>query len=92
MEEAGASNQTIRDKIDGREPEPDRIVPADCFGMGLLSLQRHPKFAGREGVVVGMGSPNSLRVKFDKLVMVQGIHRDYLVKAPVRNALLSRLR
>jgi ribosomal 50S subunit-recycling heat shock protein len=48
--------------------------------MSPLGLERHPSYGAREGVIVGMGSPNSMRVKFDDRVTVQAIHRDYLVR------------
>lgn len=85
-------SQVGRGAIDGREFDPDWIVPGDRVRMSGLGLQRHPKFSGREGVVVGMSSPNSLRVKFDGLLTAQAIHREYLVKAPVRSTSTSQSR
>lgn len=84
--------QVERGAIDGREFDPDWIVPGDRVRMSALGLQRHPKFSEREGLVVGMGSPNSLRVKFDGLVTAQAIYRDYLVKASAQNTSTSRTR
>lgn len=82
-------SQVDRGAIDGREFDPDWIGPGDRVRMSGLGLQRHPKFSGREGLVVGMGSPNSLRVKFDGLVTAQAIYRDCLVKAPARTTSTS---
>jgi hypothetical protein len=77
-------SQVDRGAIDERKCGPDWIATGDRVRMSALGLQRHPKFSGREGLVVGIGSPNSLRVKFDGLVTAQAIYRDYLVKAPAR--------
>ncbi len=63
-----------------RELEPDRLSYGDRVRMSPLGLERHPSYGAREGVIVGMGSPNSMRVKFDDRVTVQAIHRDYLVR------------
>lgn len=72
-----------------RELEPDRLTYGDRVRMSPLGLERHPSYGAREGVIVGMGSPNSLRVKFDDRVTVQAIHRDYLVR--VANALPQKI-
>lgn len=85
-------SQVGRGANDEREFDPDWIVPGDRVRMSALGLQRHPKFSGREGLVVGMGSPNSLRVKFDGLVTAQAIYRDYLVKVSAQNTSTSRTR
>lgn len=61
-----------------RELDPDRLTYGDRVRMSPLGLERHPSYGAREGVIVGMGSPNSMRVKFDDRVTVQAIHRDYL--------------
>lgn len=63
-----------------RELDPDRLTYGDRVRMSPLGLERHPSYGAREGVIVGMGSPNSMRVKFDDRVTVQAIHRDYLVR------------
>ena len=63
-----------------RELDPDRLTYGDRVQMSPLGLERHPSYGAREGVIVGMGSPNSMRVKFDDRVTVQAIHRDYLVR------------
>ena len=52
----------------------------DRVRMSALGLKRHPKYGDREGVIVGMGSPSSFRVKFDGRKSVQTIHHSYLVK------------
>lgn len=61
-----------------RDLDPDRLTYGDRVRMSPLGLERHPSYGAREGVIVGMGSPNSMRVKFDDRVTVQAIHRDYL--------------
>jgi hypothetical protein len=61
-----------------RELDPDRLTYGDRVRMSPLGLERHPSYGAREGIIVGMGSPNSMRVKFDDRVTVQAIHRDYL--------------
>ena len=63
-----------------RDLDPDRLTYGDRVRMSPLGLERHPSYGAREGVIVGMGSPNSMRVKFDDRVTVQAIHRDYLVR------------
>lgn len=65
-----------------RELDPDRLTYGDRVRMSPLGLERHPSYGAREGVIVGMGSPNSMRVKFDDRVTVQAIHRDYLERVP----------
>ena len=71
-----------------RDLYPDRLTYGDRVRMSPLGLERHPSYVAREGVIVGMGSPNSMRVKFDDRVTVQAIHRDYLVR--VANATPER--
>ena len=63
-----------------RDLDPDRLTYGDRVRMSPLGLERHPSYGAREGVIVGMGSPNSMRVKFDDRVTIQAIHRDYLVR------------
>lgn len=46
--------------------------------MSRLGRERHPKYGGREGLIVGRGTPSSWRVKFDDRKTIQAIHRDYL--------------
>ncbi len=65
----------------------ENTSPADLFHgarvrMSQLGRERHPKYGGREGLIVGRGSPSSWRVKFDGRKTVQAIHRDYLELAP----------
>jgi hypothetical protein len=76
--------RTMMYEID-RELEPDRLTYGDRVRMSPLGLERHPSYGAREGVIVGMGSPNSMRVKFDDRVTVQAIHRDYLVRVANAN-------
>ena len=73
---------TRRKIIDDRELDPDWLTYGDRVRMNALGLERHPKYGGREGVIVGMGTPNSVRIKFDDRVTVQAIYRDYLERAP----------
>ncbi|QUS42404.1 hypothetical protein RPMA_13700 [Tardiphaga alba] len=63
--------------------DPDWLTYGDRVRMSPLGLARHPTYGAREGVIVGMGTPSSVRVKFDERVTVQAIHRDYLERAPV---------
>ena len=69
--------RTMIDEFD-RELDPDRLTYGDRVRMSPLGLERHPSYGPREGVIVCMGSPNSMRVKFDDRVTIQAIHRDYL--------------
>ncbi len=69
--------RSMIDEFD-RELDPDRLTYGDRVRMSPLGLERHPSYGAREGIIVGMGSPNSMRVKFDDRVTVQAIHRDYL--------------
>ncbi|KZD21566.1 hypothetical protein [Tardiphaga robiniae] len=50
----------------------------DRARMNAFGQERHPTYGSREGVIVRMGTPSSVRVKFDDRVTVQAIHRDYL--------------
>jgi hypothetical protein len=52
----------------------------DRVRMSELGLSRHPKYASREGVIVGKVSASGLRVKFDERKQVQTIHHTYLEK------------
>jgi hypothetical protein len=54
----------------------DRVV------MSELGRQRHPRYGFRQGTIVGYGSPNSRRVKFDDSKTVQSIHIGYLEQLP----------
>lgn len=51
--------------------------------MSPFGLERHPKYGDRQGTIVGRGSPNSWRIKFDERSTVQSIHTDYLELATV---------
>jgi hypothetical protein len=62
--------------IDTKAP----LALGDRVRMSELGLARHPKYAGREGVIVGKVSANGLRVKFDERKQVQTIHHSYLMK------------
>jgi hypothetical protein len=79
--------RSMMDEFD-RELDPDRLTYGDRVRMSPRGLERHPTYGAREGVIVGMGSPNSMRVKFDDRVTVQAIHRDYLVR--VANAIPAK--
>ena len=68
--------------VNDQDLDPSILAPGDRVRMSMLGVERHPKYQGREGTIVGMGSPNSFRVKFDDLVTIQGIYRDYLEKSP----------
>jgi hypothetical protein len=54
------------------------LALGDRVRMSELGLSRHPKYASREGVIVGKVSASSLRVKFDERKQVQTIHHTYL--------------
>jgi hypothetical protein len=56
------------------------LALGDRVRMSELGLSRHPKYASREGVIVGKVSASSLRVKFDERKQVQTIHHTYLEK------------
>jgi hypothetical protein len=56
------------------------LALGDRVRMSELGLARHPKYASREGVIVGKVSANGMRVKFDERKQVQTIHHSYLVK------------
>lgn len=68
--------------FDAHDIDPDRLTYGDRVRMSPLGLERHPTYGKREGVIVGMGTPSSVRVKFDDRVTVQAIHRDYLERVP----------
>lgn len=65
--------------------DPGWLTYGDRVQMNAFGLERHPTYGGRQGVIVGMGTRNSLRVKFDDRVTVQAIHRDYLERALVKS-------
>jgi hypothetical protein len=71
--------------FDAHDLDPDWLTYGDRVRMSPLGLERHPSYGNREGVIVGMGTPNSVRVKFDDRVTVQAIHRDYLERTPVKS-------
>jgi hypothetical protein len=83
--------RTMTDDFD-RDLDPDRLTYGDRVRMSPLGLARHPSYGSREGVIVGMGSPNSMRVKFDERVTVQAIHRDYLERVPSQQPDRDRIR
>jgi hypothetical protein len=67
--------------------QPDNVIESDpplALGdrvrMSELGLARHPKYATREGVIVGKVSANGMRVKFDERKQIQTIHHSYLMK------------
>jgi hypothetical protein len=62
--------------IDTKAP----LALGDRVRMSELGLARHPKYASREGVIVGKVSASGLRVKFDERKQVQTIHHSYLMK------------
>ena len=57
------------------------LTVGDRVRMSQLGCGRHPKYRGRQGVIVGKGSPSSWRVKFDGRKSAESMHRDYLEKA-----------
>ncbi len=63
-------------------PEHENCSPefglGDRVRMNAFGLSRHPKYKGRTGIVVGKGSPNSWRIKFDERRTIQAIHHTYL--------------
>lgn len=86
-------SRSAREAIDDRAADPELLAPGDHVRMNALGLARHPRYKGREGLIVGMGSPNTFRVQFRELVTVQGIHRSYLERCPnipVRRELKKR--
>ena len=50
----------------------------DRVRMNSLGLDRHPRYARREGEIVGLRQRNSPRIKWDNCVSVQAIYRKYL--------------
>ena len=56
------------------------LARGDRVQMSALGRARHPSYGDRQGLVVGQGSPNSWRIKFDARKHVQTIHSDYLEK------------
>jgi hypothetical protein len=56
------------------------LALGDRVRMSELGLARHPKYASREGVIVGRVSASGLRVKFDERKQLQTIHHSYLMK------------
>jgi hypothetical protein len=67
--------------------QPDNVIESgpplalgDRVRMSELGLARHPKYASREGVIVGKVSANGMRVKFDERKQIQTIHHSYLMK------------
>jgi hypothetical protein len=73
--------------------EPTRDAPGasslergDRVVMSELGRQRHPRYGLRRGTIVGYGSPNSRRVKFDDSKTVQSIYIGYLELLPPNKA------
>jgi hypothetical protein len=56
------------------------LARGDRVQMSALGRARHPSYRDIQGLVVGQGSPNSWRIKFDERKHVQTIHSDYLEK------------
>jgi hypothetical protein len=56
------------------------LARGDRVQMSALGRARHPSYGDIQGLVVGQGSPNSWRIKFDERKHVQAIHSDYLEK------------
>ena len=56
------------------------LARGDRVQMSALGRARHPSYGDIQGLVVGQGSPNSWRIKFDERKHVQTIHSDYLEK------------
>jgi hypothetical protein len=69
--------------------DPDWLNYGDRVRMNAFGLERHPTYGSREGVIVGMGTRNSLRVKFDDRITVQAIHRDCLERVSGKSGAAS---
>jgi hypothetical protein len=53
------------------------------FKMSSLGLARSPRFAGKEGVIIGPGRYfRSVRVQFDSNKLPTTMHRDYIELIP----------
>ncbi|HEY0327972.1 MAG TPA: hypothetical protein VGC77_02660 [Rhodopseudomonas sp.] len=50
--------------------------------MNGFGRERHPHYRGREGTIVGVGSPGSCRVQFDDTKTPVAIYRGYLELVP----------
>jgi hypothetical protein len=80
IHEVSESDLTVLDETNALSQTMRPVVLGDRVRMSALGRSRHPKYGRREGLVVGQGSPNGRRVKFDGLRSVQTIHIDYLEK------------
>jgi len=69
--------------------EPASLERGDRVVMSELGRRRHPRYGFRQGTIVGYGSPNSRRVKFDDSKTVQSIHVGYLEILPPHHAAAS---
>jgi hypothetical protein len=56
------------------------LAVGDRIKMSERGLERHPRYLGREGVIVRKGAASSWRIRFDGQTSVQTIHNDYLEK------------
>jgi hypothetical protein len=65
------------------------LAPGVRVRMSAFGLARHPKYGGRQGLIVGRGSASSWRVKFDERKSIQTIHQDYLETAERSGAVSS---
>jgi hypothetical protein len=73
--------------VDEKSKVIDSKIPlalGDRVRMNEFGLTRHPKYATREGIIVGKVSASSMRVKFDERKQVQTIHHSYLEKVSDR--------
>ena len=70
--------------------DSDRLTYGDRVRMSPLGLEQHQSYGARQGVMVRMGLPNSMWVKFGDRVTVQAIHRNYLERAPLQQAVRLR--
>jgi hypothetical protein len=72
--------RTIRN---GDRAAVPRIAKGARFKMSILGAARNPRFAGREGTVVGNSRlNNSVRVLFDGRKTPVSLHRDYIKLIP----------
>jgi len=56
------------------------LTVGDRVKMSKRALERHPRYHGREGIIVKKSSPSSWRIRFDGQTFFQTIHHDYLEK------------
>jgi hypothetical protein len=74
------NDSTFPDETNASLQSEGLLALGDRVRMSALGRSRHPKYGGREGLIVGQGSTSGRRVRFDGLRSVQTIHIDYLEK------------